>query len=238
MVAYLSYRKVFLYDTIVRPWVSVWQDLFDTKCPLKVEHWAKHWSFDHKLRSYARKIQCNLFCFGLGSFLGRALQNLECPFPKKKHVHSVTTKNHWLNWLALPGFTLSVLVVFSFCIWQIRPIPVMDASPSGVTRCGGRWIHGLRDELVLEPLKLGLESSWVDPGKTGTTGNLQRTKRVIIILEKQINLHPSLLTDKNKRNHLEFLEHTLQGGLLFSVPKCPAEALGQLQYRWPDGCTI
>jgi len=75
--------------------VSVWQDL-----------------------SYARKIQCNLFCF-----------------------------------------TSSVLVVFSFCIWQIRPIPVMDASPSGVTRYGGRWIHGLRDELVLEPLKLGLESS-------------------------------------------------------------------------------
>lgn len=157
---------------------------------------------------------------------------------QKKTCSQFHDKKSLLNWLALPGFTLSVLVVFSFCIWQIRPIPVMDASPSGVTRCGGRWIHGLRDELVLEPLKLGLESSWVDPGKTGTTGNLQRTKRVIIILEKQINLHPSLLTDKNKRNHLEFLEHRLQGGLLFSVPKCPAEALGQLQYRWPDGCTI
>lgn len=141
------YRKVFLYDAIVRPWVSVWQDLFDTKCPLKVEHWPKHWSFDHKLRSYARKIQCNLFCFGLGSFFGRALQNLECPLPKKIMFtvsrQKITGRTDLLSQVSLCPSSLFSHFVFGrfgrFPSWTPLPPALRVPVVVGSMVCGMNW---------------------------------------------------------------------------------------------------
>ncbi len=141
-------------------WACLWQDSLDTKSGRTLSQTLKLWLYAEVLRPQ-NSVQSVLFW---PWFFFEELCKLGT-LPKKQAIFTVSLKN----------ITAETSPRFHFV--RPRSFLILYLADSADSRQWAGWIG-------FGTAEAGSESS-LDPGKTGTTGNLLRTKKVIIILETE-----------------------------------------------------